>query len=680
MAPTPQLPRLTRCRLAALRFLDQRWTHFLLIACLAVGAALVSRATSGAKVLDQMALDEYFRLRGERAPEEIATKLPQTRNIVMVELSHQIPRPVLARLLTQLRLAKVVACDIMFVDDDQELKPNEKPLYRQEIKRWRAQNLILARAIKKQGNVVLGTWPEEQKVAVTTVATGQMRLHGQYSLRRIWQKPPAILWQSARYHAHLSVIEDEQDRVVRRVPLFAQTPQRTPGLGLAIAAAALRMPPAKLNDLALRDGFLQWGKRRIAVDREGAMLIDYVGGRPSFEYPTNRIVYEQVFDAAPEDFKDSIVIIGEASNKSKEIIATPFGYMPGMQIHANIAATLLGAQGPPLMLPLWQTALVALFCSLLLVAPLLRLPLWGSFCIALMQIASLVFLGAWLFTKTHRVLPLSIPILAIVLTYNGIALYEYRRARETLGKFIGRAMVPRTLAIFTRLQLGGHVEEATAFFCDVRGFMGLTEHLKLDDLSDLVNEYTGTLVGVVEKYQGRAIDYQGDGVFVLFERSMTGDDHAHKAVQAALHFQEVFTAMREKWIAPDTAPIEIGIGIATGTMKIGIVGAADLMKLSALGDAVNVAARVQTLTRQCGYDVLLTEETYQYVRDRIPLADCGSHYVRGREQPVQVYGVGETAMAATGSTPGAAAVAHSTVARSIADEITSRELKISREH
>src|SRR5690606_22129852 len=100
---------------------------------------------------------------------------------------------------------------------------------------------------------------------------------------------------------------------------------------------------------------------------------------------------------------------------------------------------------------------------------------------------------------------------------NGLALYEYNRTRETLGRFIGRKMVPQALHAFTRLRLGGREQEATAFFCDIRSFMSLAEKMPASAVTELINEYTSTLVNVVQRHGGRPIDYQGDGVFVLFE-------------------------------------------------------------------------------------------------------------------------------------------------------------------
>jgi adenylate cyclase len=626
-----------RIVVAILLFLDQRWVHFLLIACLMTSVAVFLHTSHfrWADFLDNIVLDKYFDLRGGRAPKEVAEKLPHTKDTILIETSHPIPRWLLARLITKLRLAKVVAFDMMFVDNEAELTEDEKDWYKDDVQAWRKSTRLFAEEVKKVGNVALGAWPEEIRVTDEQQA-------GQYQVKRIWQKPALVLWNSARYRMHLTVDPDEQDGVIRRVRLFENTPERTPCMGLVLAAAASGMSPEELNKLTVRNGFIQLNTFPIPVDEHGYMLIDYLGGRECFEYPTNRIVYQRVLDdfAEPEDFKDKIVIIGEVSIKSKEILPTPFGGMPGMQIHASVAATLLGPQGPPTYLPLLHTAFIALVMSLALIVPLLRLPLWGSFTVAASEVVVTVFVGSWIFVAGHKVLTASVPIMAIALTYNFIALYEYRRARHTLGKFIGHEMVPQALSIFSRLQLGGRVEDASAVFCDVRGYSTLSEYMSPEAVTKLVNEYTSALVKVVKRHKGRPINYQGDGVFVLFEEPIAGKDYAKQAVQASTEIQQVFVEMRKKWEEEGAPQLELGIGIETGEMTIGVVGAEEHMQLSALGDAVNVAARVQGLSKQLGYDVLISSNTYERVRDVISAVYCGSHSVKGREQAVEVYGVG----------------------------------------
>ncbi|HEX8832657.1 MAG TPA: CHASE2 domain-containing protein, partial [Abditibacteriaceae bacterium] len=398
-SPQPERPpetRRTQLAKRTLLFLDQRWVHFFLIALVMslLATFLHTSHWRWADLINKVMQDRYFVLRPTRPPEDVAQRLPHTRDFVMVETTHEIPRPVLARLLHQLRYARVVALDLMFVDHHAQLDEDEVELYRPQMQQWNRDLEVLAKAVRANNVVVMGTWPEQDRDAAT----------GQYNAQPLWERPPASLWDAARYRAHLLVDPDGQDEIVRRVRLFENTtrsapqspgkagqsttektefPARTPSLGLAVAAMMQGVSQRELGQLRPRNGFLQLGDKRIPVGPDGLMTIDYLGGRECFEYDSNHAPYTRVLDFyEPEEFRGKIVFVGESSFKSKEIFKTPFGDMPGMQLHAHIAATLLSPQGPPTELPLPFSFLAALCCSLMLAAPLIRWSLWSSFLVA----------------------------------------------------------------------------------------------------------------------------------------------------------------------------------------------------------------------------------------------------------------------------------------------------------
>jgi class 3 adenylate cyclase len=578
----------------------------------------------------------------------------------MVETSHQLPRAVQARLVRQLRMARVVAFDFMFTDSLGNLKPEEKaiPEYSRALKENARDNEELARAIKEANNVVIGMWPEQEDTARNLDelpsnfkgATGRRELSrlfvpSQLSHRNLrhWGQPAPQLWDAARWHSHVRADADE-DGIVRSVEPFAHSEhgERVPCFGLAIAGAARGLTRAQIAALPQDGNSFLFDGKRIALQSDGHVKIDFIGDRNAFESDENRIVYTRVLDLYfPEDFKDKIVIVGENSVQSKEIILTPFGLMPGMQIQANVVATLLGKSGPPVPLPIIFILALCIACALLLVVPLLRFPLWSSFLLAALQIAAIVLLGQWLFATTHRILAPAPPFLTIFLTLNALALYEYRRTRQTLGRFIGRDMLPRAMQLFSPLHLGGQVEKATAMFCDLRGYSGFSERLAPDQVTAYINQYTSEMVEVVHLFAGRPIDYLGDGIFFLFEQKAKSEDHALRAVRAALEMQRRFALLATHWSEEkELAELpEMGIGIATGEMMIGAVGAEDHIKLSAVGDAVNVASRVQGLTTTCGYNILLTPPTHDAVRQHFAARSCGLHLLRGRREEIEVFGI-----------------------------------------
>jgi len=641
-----------------LRFLaEERWIHYLLLALLAtlLAYACYRQHWRWAVAVDNLMLDASFRCRAQHTPAEVAESLPTTRDIVMVELPHPVPRRILAQVLWRLRKAKVVALDLMLVDQDAELHGDEKSWYQAEMQGWQRETTELATAMHRAGNVIVGVWADETWVA-------DAHRQGVFTRQFIWQSPASVFWQGARYHAHLSVIPDAEDRIIRRTPLFldltdlrpASHPSisgiscRLPSLGLAIAAAASDITPAQLTrqlaNLPLRGGEFDLGHQRIRYEPDAMVTIDYIGDRQCFEYGTNSLVYDRLLQLyTPEDFAGKLVLIGGTDVKSKDYYPTPYGLMSGMQIHANIVATLRDVLGSPRVLaPGWLLCL-GVCCCLLPIAPLLRWPIWSSLLIAVGEVVALVALGAWLFSAQHLITPISVPILALVLMYNALLLYEYSRACVTLEKFIGSDMVKRAFYLMTHLRLGtGRVEEAAAMFCDLRGFTTISETLPPETLAHILNEYTTLVVFVVKRFHGRPIDFAGDGVFILFEEALAGRHFPLKAVQAALALHAAFAQCRDEWLARGLPHLEIGMAIHTGRMHIGTLGSEQFIKLGATGDVVNVASRVQNLSTTCGFDLLITQDTYNRVHQEIATEYCGPYPIRGRVNAVMVYGVTAT--------------------------------------
>jgi class 3 adenylate cyclase len=641
--------------------------HYLLLSCLVTLAAsnLHRRSLRWNRYpdyLDHAVLDRCFLIRGGYPGEDAATRIPSTKDIVIVALPRAIPRSVLAQLINKLRRARVIAVDLMLPDQTADLSPLEQPYYDRYVKDWQQELAILARTLAQQHNVVIGAWQGERRAAGPTP--------GSITVRSGTGLPPLALRRHARALANLGVVRDGNDGFVRYVRLLEGSDHRLPCLGLQAEAIALGISPQELA-------------RSIPVDDEGDMLIDYLGDSSFFNDLQVNYAYETVLDMEGEqldEFKNKIVFIGETDIGAKDRLLTVFGEMPGVHIHAHIAATIRNyalrnhltahlatssqrsgrsygdstdmsdrqaekTERKPLPLPLHLVGrdvinAISLVCCLLMAAPLLRLPLWSSLVAALVLMVGMFALAVYEFLHDQQVLLVGVPLISIILMYNGLTLYEYARARATLGKFVGREMLGRTLHLVTGLRLGGQAEVATAFFSDLRGYSSLSEFLSPEAVTTLLNEYTDALVEVVKKHRGRPIDFLGDGVFVIFEPRMCGLAHARHAVQAAVEAQVVFAAMRERWLAEGAPRLEVGIAIHTGKMVIGVVGSRQLMKLGAVGDVVNVAARVQGLSRECGFDVLITGDTYACTDGAIDAVACGSFKVKGREQPVEVYGVG----------------------------------------
>jgi class 3 adenylate cyclase/CHASE2 domain-containing sensor protein len=654
--------------------------------------------------------DFAFYARGPVAPAKVAA-MPHTRDIVCVHTAHALPRRVLARLVDKLSLARVVSLDFMLVDNEAELSPEEKPLFASDIRRWREDNRVLERALARNGRVLLALWPEDARpkarpalpnvpnppnpgtdAEVSPSASTSAAQNTEAGQEFEWRRPAPALVRAARGLGH--VVVDEEGGVVRRVRLWQPVSPgaRVPSMGLAMAALASGQEPEQFAQGRI------WSKNgHLNGADDGRAVIDWLGGREVFEQLDNSIAYEQALDWDEEDFRDKIVLVGEVSRQSKEIVQTPWGEAPAMQAHANIAAMLLAPHGPPTLPASTWILAACVAASVLVLAPLWRFGLWGSAASALGVGAATMGVVAWSFAARHVLVPPSAPLAAAFFTFNGLALYEYRRARHTLSRFIGPEMIARALHPLSTLQPGegeGREEEATALFCDLRGYSTLSEALSPRQTALLVNDYTSLLLRATHAWGGRVIDYQGDGAFILFEAlpERSGRDrplenptpgatlflapeapcHATRAVRAALNIVRDMDQLNARWEPMLGRALAVGIGLQSGKMQIGIIGSSDRVHFGALGDPVNVAARVQEMSKTLPASILLAEGTYKCLHREgaitnaqpretkateetseapVPagrvqasgfwLQEFGWHSIRGRERGVSLWGVRE---------------------------------------
>ena len=210
-------------------------------------------------------------------------------------------------------------------------------------------------------------------------------------------------------------------------------------------------------------------------------------------------------------------------------------------------------------------------------------------------------------------------------------LRERRLIRRTLGRYVPEE-VARAL-----LSTGGRIEptevRATVLFCDLAGFTSLTEALGPTGIVDVLNGWFSRMVEIIERHEGTVIQFQGDAILAAFNVPAANPAHARNAVLAAL---EMRAATRT--LAAGPGPLECRIGIGTGPVVAGAVGASGRLSYTVYGDAVNLAARLEALNRELGTAVLLCGETAADAGD-LPLKPAGTTAVRGQSAPTRLYTV-----------------------------------------
>ena len=383
----------------------------------------------------------------------------------------------------------------------------------------------------------------------------------------------------------------------------------------------------------------------------GTHPIDFAGpARTARTLPFWRVASGH-FDA--RRVRGLIVVVGASAPSLHDVHAVPFGgeLMPGPEIHANAIQTILN--GYPLRdAPAFVAVLIVLAAGLL--APLATLA--GSPTRALAQalgaglLGTLALLGgAQLAFNAGRIVPVAAPLLALALgTLGAVALtYLFEvRARRQLRTTFERFVAPDVAAEL--LPEGGEPPrlesrrlEATVLFCDLRGFTSLAERLEAEQVIAVLNRYLDAVSGAVFAHGGTVVSYQGDGVMAVFGAPLPQDDHAVRALAAAREILDAALPRFNAWLLeerPADAPLDAGIGLNSGHVMSGLVGSERRVEYAAVGDATNVAARLQAMGRDHDGQLFVSETTHEQLGAAAEgLRRHGAVELKGRSEPVTVW-------------------------------------------
>jgi adenylate cyclase len=207
--------------------------------------------------------------------------------------------------------------------------------------------------------------------------------------------------------------------------------------------------------------------------------------------------------------------------------------------------------------------------------------------------------------------------------------------RDLFGQYVTPELA--AAAIDDPARLEGQLVTSTVLFADIRDFTGLSESVPASELLAMLNRYFDRMAQVVVDAGGFVNKLGGDSLLAVFGSPLNPDkDHAADAVRAAVAMEEALAAFNEEQRGAFLPEIMIGIGVASGDVVAGNVGSSAKLEYTVIGDAVNVAARLQDLTKELGESVLISTETARLAGDAARFADCGEVDVRGKARPVRV--------------------------------------------
>ena len=576
------------------------------------------------QVFELRTLDYRFSFRGERAP-------PQ--NIVIIAIDEMSvkklgrwpwPRSDHAQIIDYLSQGKPkqIFFDTFFLERDKEHPQSDQALISST---ERAKCVYFDFPFEKEGRKII---PQNLEELIKKDSRHLNLFKGKKLIEeRGISLPLDEIIKVAKGIGHANIYEDE-DNIYRRASLVKFQNRIYPFSALLLAGGYLGV---------------DWEEIGVPLDERGEMLINFLGGTKTFPY----IPYYKVFNKSipSKFFRDKIVLVGATATGIYDIRPTPFGSMPGVEVIANALNTILTKD---FLLPVSEGINLIIILILGMTSGYLssnfRLFLSSLFVFALLL--AFLILATLLFEIKGVWLNLVQPGLSILLTYLSVITYRYsseekekKKIKGAFQHYVTASVVNEILRDPEKLKLGGEKKRLTVLFSDIRGFTSLSERLSPEEVVKLLNEYFTEMTEIVFEHKGTLDKFIGDALMVIYGAPIFYPEHAQEAILTALAMREKLAELQARREKEGKAPFRIGVGINTGEMVEGNMGSSDRWDYTVVGDAVNLASRLESLNKEYKTDILISESTYELVKDLIEVRQCGQVKVKGKEKEVLVYEV-----------------------------------------
>ena len=520
---------------------------------------------------------------------------------------------------------------------------------------------MFAASIKGRA-VVLGYYLSSEKTAIRANAIpGPVLPKGTFAKHAIpfthWNgytgNLPAYMANAANA-GHINPFPDD-DGVVRRVPMLAELDGAYyEAFSLAVVRTVLaledpehRLPPVEPGFPADGYGGMEWlqvGPLKIPVDENAATLVPYQGRKFSFPYLSLADVLAD--RVKPEQLKGKLALVGTTAPGLEDLRSTPVeGVYPGVEVHANLIAGIINRalkSKPGYILGAEVMFLLVGGIVLSFLIPRLS-ALWAT-AVALSGATLIAGFNLLVWTEAGQVLPLAASILMTAFIYTMNMAYGYfvesrskRQFTELFGQYVPPELVDQMAADPKKYNMEPKAAELTILFSDVRGFTGISEALKPEELREYINDYLTDMSGIIRiKHNGTLDKYIGDAIMAFWGAPVEDLQHARNGVLASLEMQKECKLLNDKFTARGWPPLKIGVGLNTGNVRVGDMGSQVRRAYTVMGDPVNVASRLEARTKYYGAGVLVGEATRNAVKD-VVFREVDRIKVKGKEEALTIY-------------------------------------------
>ena len=586
--------------------------------------------------------DARFRMRGPVQPgPDVAVVAVDNRSVKEVG-RWPWSREITARLIENLSEygAKVVALDMVFSEPQGDVP-----------------DLALARAVASSPNLIMGYFfrneaQQNDPLVLEQVASAKVKFlkleEGVSSVpltefASVDANIPSVA-QGARDFGFFNQVPD-YDGLFRKAPLLLlYDGDIYPSLGLLALSRYLEKPVlVEIAQFGVRT--VAVGDKPLSVNEQGRFSLNYYG--PTASFPTISAVDVINKKVPREALNGKLIFVGVTETGIYDMRATPFDpALPGVEIHATLAANALDRRflvrdGRTLGLEMGCMFLLPLLVALLLNTTPRTLVGLGYFVLCG---GSYLVLNYLLFRNLSLDLSFIYPMTPIMLTYVGAEAYRNlviekrgRYLKKAFGSYVSPDLVDEIVKNPGLLKLGGEKREVSILFSDIRGFTTLSESLSPEELVRLLNDYLSPMTRIVMEEKGTLDKFIGDAVMAIYNAPLDVSGHAAHACRSAVKMLQRLEQLNAGFAKRGMPRIDIGIGINTGEAVVGNMGADIRFDYTAIGDTVNLSARLEGLTKFYGTQILVSEATKSQAGEGFLFREVDLVRVKGKNEPVAVY-------------------------------------------
>jgi adenylate cyclase len=570
------------------------------------------------------------------------------------------PRNLYAMAIDEVRRGggRVVAFDVLFTEPDEKNRLEGDLPFAEALGTMPA--VLAAQTFDAEGGALFAPIPPEYRDKLWSVAGAAPA------------EPLRLVAPDATFHTAAAIGSIRFISGSRRYVVAGRVGSKEyiPSLAVATAAAFLGLPKHAMWDA--RDGRAVIGKLRIPVDGNGLFAIRWAGstfdarkGREANPYVYDVIDFDRVIAAAMmrqdsasagrlpeierferEKFGGKIVIVGVTAAGGYDLRSTPLTpAIGGVVIHANAIDNLINGRfnrdaSRPLVLAI--LFVVAALCGFGLYQ------IRSQIAAALVAIAVMAaWLGSAYLALDRGIIVFSAaPLIAIALSFTGSTVLRFlaeqdqsRQIKRTFGKYVSPQILEYILDHPERVELGGDRVDLTILFSDIRGFTSISEAAEPEAVVEMLNEYLTRMVEILLRYGGTLDKFIGDAVMGFWNAPAPDPDHALHAVQCAIEMIDETARLRAEWVKEGKPALRIGVGINTGDAVVGNIGSRQVFGYTVIGDAVNLASRLESKNKDYGTEIIISESTRERIGDAIATTYLDEVKVKGKEIAVRIFQV-----------------------------------------